>query len=252
MEPILRVEHLKKVYPDGTEALREVDFTVHPGEFVAVIGPSGSGKSTLLRCVNRLVEPTQGAVIFKGENITRAGGRRVRRLRREIGMVFQSHNLIPRVSVLQNVLHGRLGYKDSLRGALGMFSAQEKEDALRILERMGLLEQAHKRADELSGGQQQRVGIARALAQKPILILADEPIANLDPATSESIMDHLHTICRADGITCLVNLHQVAMAKKYATRIIGIHRGTKVFDGPPSKLDDRIIGQIYYQEKAVV
>ncbi|WP_248927625.1 phosphonate ABC transporter ATP-binding protein [Paenibacillus hamazuiensis] len=242
---ILKIERLRKVYADGTAALQGINMEVRQGEFVAVIGPSGAGKSTLLRCINRLVEPTEGTVWFNGMDATRAGGGQIRKLRREVGMVFQSFNLIQRVSVLRNVLNGRLGYMGSLSGALGLYSKKDIEEAKHILSRVGLREQMYKRADELSGGQQQRVGIARALSQKPLLILADEPIASLDPVTSETVMEHLHSICREDGITCLVNLHQVEVARKYATRIVGIHKGSVVFDGPPELLTGEVTERVY-------
>lgn len=245
---LLQVEGLRKVYADGTVGLGGINVQVEAGEFVAVIGPSGAGKSTLLRCLNRIVEPTSGSIRFLGEETVGTGSRRLRRLRREISMIFQGFNLVERVSVLTNVLHGRLGYMSGWRGALGWFSKQDVQEAERLLERVGLGEQIYKRADELSGGQQQRVGIARALAQKPKLILADEPIASLDPASSETVMSSLHRFCKEDGIACLCNLHQVEMARKYATRIIGIHKGTKVFDGTPEELTDEIIAQIYARD----
>lgn len=245
MSTILEVRKLRKVYSDGTAALSGIDFEVKRGEFVAVIGPSGAGKSTLLRCINRLVEPTEGTIVFKGMDTTKAGARQIRRMRREVGMIFQSFNLVQRVTVLRNVLHGRLGYMNPLRGALGLYSKKDIEEAKHILVRLGLQQQTFKRADELSGGQQQRVGIARALSQSPSMILADEPIASLDPVTSDSIMQHLHSICTEDGITCLVNLHQVEVAKKFASRIIGIHKGTIVFDGTPDQLSDDMIQKVY-------
>ncbi|MED4955777.1 phosphonate ABC transporter ATP-binding protein [Paenibacillus macerans] len=246
--PLLQVEGLRKVYADGTVGLGGIDIQVEAGEFVAVIGPSGAGKSTLLRCLNRIVEPTSGSIRFQGEQTVGASGRKLRRLRREISMIFQGFNLVERLSVLTNVLHGRLGYMSWWRGALGLFSKRDIHEAERLLERVGLGEQIYKRADELSGGQQQRVGIARALAQKPKLILADEPIASLDPASSETVMSSLHRFCKEDGIACLCNLHQVDMARKYATRIIGIHKGTKVFDGTPEELTDELIAKIYARE----
>lgn len=245
MAALLEIQNLKKVYSDGTTALQGVDFKVNEGEFVVVIGSSGAGKSTLLRCINRLVEPSEGSVMFNAMDTTKANQTQVRKLRREVGMVFQSFNLIQRVSVLRNVLNGRLGYMNPLTGMLGMYSKSDVEEAKKILFRLGLHEQMYKRADELSGGQQQRVGIARALSQRPKLILADEPIASLDPVTSETIMSHLHTICQEDGITCVVNLHQVEVAKKYASRIIGIHKGTVAFDGKPNQLSDNEISHIY-------
>jgi phosphonate transport system ATP-binding protein len=249
MQPILHVKDLRKEYADGTVALKNVSFDVGPGEFVVIIGPSGAGKSTLLRCINRLVTPTDGKIEFKGLNVNKANHRQVRRVRREIGMVFQGFNLIQRVSVLNNVLNGRLGYMNTFRGAIGWYTRDDVEEALNILDRVGLGDQVYKRADELSGGQMQRVGISRALAQHPELILADEPIASLDPASSENIMDYMYKICREDGITSLVNLHQVEVAKKYATRIIGIHKGEVVFDGSPSKLSSGVVEHIYYGVK---
>lgn len=249
--PLLLVRGLKKTYADGTTALKGIDFAVHAGEIVAIIGPSGAGKSTLLRCINRLVEPTEGDIIFDNIHVTRASRRQVRRIRREIGMIFQSFNLVERVTVLSNVLHGRLGYMNPISGAFGWYSKKDEEEAIRILKRVGLQEQIYKRADELSGGQQQRVGIARALSQKPRLILADEPIASLDPVTSETVMRDLYTICKEDGITCLINLHQVDVAKKWASRIIGIHNGTIVFDGPPSELTAEQIDFIYRKREEV-
>ncbi|MBB6735095.1 phosphonate ABC transporter ATP-binding protein [Cohnella zeiphila] len=245
MAAILQVERLSKKYSDGTAALSDVSFELEPGEFAAVIGLSGAGKSTLLRCINRLVEPTGGDVSFGGVRSAKASAHEVRLLRRQMGMIFQGYNLIQRVSVLRNVLHGRLGYVGPVRGALGLFSKQDVEEAKSILKRLGLEQQTYKRADELSGGQQQRVGIARALCQRPKLILADEPIASLDPVTAKIIMDNLHRICREDGIACIVNLHQVEVAKTYATRIIGMRKGKMVFDGRPEDLTDRMISHIY-------
>lgn len=242
---LMKVEGLRKVYADGTVGLEGIDFTVEAGEFIAVIGPSGAGKSTLLRCLNRMVEPTEGSIAFQGDETIGAKGRKLRRIRREMSMIFQGFNLVERVSVLTNVLHGRLGYMSSWKGALGLFAKSDIAEAKRLLARVGLQEQTHKRADELSGGQQQRVGIARALAQQPKLILADEPIASLDPAASETVMSSLHRFCSEDGIACLCNLHQVDMAKKYASRIIGIHKGRKVFDGTPDELTDEMIHLIY-------
>lgn len=242
---LLQVKQLKKVYPDGTVGLHGIDFELQAGEFVAVIGPSGAGKSTLLRCINRMVDPSSGSIQFQGQEVVGVKPRRLRQFRREMGMIFQGYNLVARSSVLTNVLHGRLGYTSTLKGALGLFSKSDHEQAKHLLTRVGLSEQMYKRADELSGGQQQRVGIARALAQTPKLILADEPIASLDPAASNVVMNSLYETCKDDGIACLCNLHQVDMAKKYATRIIGIHKGQKVFDGPPEQLTDEIVDMIY-------
>lgn len=249
MQTVLEVAGLKKKYKDGTVALRGIDFQVKEGEFVAIIGPSGAGKSTLMRCINRLVEPSEGKIYFNGNDMMKASGQKLRQLRREIGMIFQSFNLIPRVTVIDNVLNGRLGYTGSLAGALGIFSQKDRDFALELLARVGLADKALKRVDELSGGQQQRVGIARTLAQDPKLILADEPIASLDPITSENIMEYIYNICKEDGITCLVNLHQVEIAKRYATRIIGIREGKKVFDGTPDELTREVIRSIYGKQK---
>ncbi|WP_208592210.1 phosphonate ABC transporter ATP-binding protein [Gracilibacillus suaedae] len=246
---LLQVKGLEKKYPDGTVALKGIDFEVNEGEFIVIIGPSGAGKSTLLRSVNRLVDATNGAVIFKDRDVVKAGTRVLRKIRREIGMIFQGFNLIERASVLNNVLHGRLGYMSDFKGMFYLFNQSQKKTAYELLHRVGLGEQIYKRADELSGGQQQRVGIARALAQKPALMLADEPIASLDPVSSNVIMDYLYNICREEGIACLCNLHQVDVAKKYATRIIGIHAGEKVFDGKPEELTEDIINQIYHNKK---
>lgn len=243
---LLQVDGLKKVYDDGTVGLGGIDLKVEPGEFIAVIGPSGAGKSTLLRSLNQLVKPTSGSIRFQGKETIGAGSGELRRIRREMSMIFQGFNLVDRVSVLTNVLHGRLGYMPAWRGALGLYSKEDVRDARRLLERVGLQEQMEKRADELSGGQRQRVGIARALAQKPKLILADEPIASLDPASSETVMSSLYRFCKEDGIACLCNLHQVDMARKYATRIVGIHKGMKVFDGRPEELSDEMTALIYH------
>lgn len=242
---LLHVEGLTKIYPDGTKGLDNLNLEIKPGEFVVVIGPSGAGKSTLLRSLNRMIEPTHGKIRFKGMETMGIKGKKLREMRRHMGMIFQGYNLVTRLSVLQNVLHGRLGYMSAFKGAFGLFSKADTESAKAMLQRVGLYEQMYKRADELSGGQQQRVGIARALSQKPDLILADEPIASLDPASSETIMHYLYTICKEEGIACLCNLHQVDVAKKYATRIIGIHKGSKVFDGTPDELTDDMIQLIY-------
>lgn len=242
---LLQVEQLRKVYPDGTVGLKGINFELKAGEFVAVIGPSGAGKSTLLRCLNRMVEATSGTIMLEQRNITKAKGKQLRGVRRQMGMIFQGYNLVLRSTVLKNVLNGRLGYMNSLRGAFALFNKHEVELAKQLLERVGLMEQTYKRADELSGGQQQRVGIARALAQKPSLILADEPIASLDPSAAYNVMSTLFEACREQGIACLCNLHQVDMAKKFATRIIGIRAGEKVFDGTPDQLSEEIIAFIY-------
>lgn len=244
-EALLEVKQLGKVYLDGTEALKNINITINKKEFVSVIGPSGAGKSTFLRSINKLNDPTSGEIIFLNQNITKAKGKELRNIRRQIGMIFQGFNLVKRSQTVRNVLHGRLGYMSSIKGSLGLFSKEDVEDALEVLVRVGLEQQAFKRADELSGGQQQRVGIARAIAQDPAMILADEPIASLDPTSSENVMQYLKKICVEDGITTIVNLHQVEYAKRFSDRIIGIKAGEVVFDGKPSELNDSIIHYIY-------
>ncbi|WP_249869580.1 phosphonate ABC transporter ATP-binding protein [Oceanobacillus saliphilus] len=247
----LETRNLKKVYPDGTEALKNITLTFNKGELVSIIGPSGAGKSTFLRSINRLNQPSSGEVIFQNEQITNVKGKKLLLVRRQIGMIFQDFNLIKRSTTVRNVLHGRLGYMSSLKGAFGRFSEEDVKEALAILRRVGLEDHAFKRADELSGGQQQRVGIARAIAQKPALILADEPIASLDPSSSSNVMNYLKTISEEDGITTIVNLHQVDVAKRFASRIIGIKAGEVVFDGKPNELTEQRINEIYDQRGLV-
>ncbi len=242
---LLKVEGLSKFYDRETKVLRDVDFEVKAGEFLSIIGPSGAGKSTLLRCMNRLVEINEGKVIFNGLDVGAMKKKELRKLRTNIGMIFQHYNLVPRLTVIENVLHGRFGYKSTIQGVLGRFTEQEKEQAFFLLEKLGILEHAYKRCDQLSGGQQQRVGICRALIQEPKLILCDEPIASLDPNSSKVIMDYLKSISTEMGITCIVNLHQVEVAKEYASRIIGLKKGEIVFDGPSKLLYGEQIENIY-------
>ena len=243
--PILEFQNVSKVYNNVTKALTDVSFTVDEGEFVAIIGPSGSGKSTILRCINRLVDATQGVITFDGHDVNNAGKRAMRQIRTRIGMIFQHYNLVDRLSVVENVLHGKLGHKSAIGGAVGHYTESEKENAFGILAKLGLTEQAYKRCDELSGGQKQRVGIGRSLMQEPRLILCDEPIAALDPSSSKVIMDYLSDINAAMKLTCICNLHQVDVALKYAKRIIGITAGQIVYDGPPDKLSSAKIHEIY-------
>jgi phosphonate transport system ATP-binding protein len=245
---MLKVEHLVKVYPNGTQALRDVSFETADGEFLAVIGLSGSGKSTLLRCINRLIEPTSGKIIWNGEDITAAKGNDLLKVRRKIGMVFQQFNLVKRSSVLTNVLSGRLGYVNTFQSLLGAFSAADRHRALTNLEQVGLSEKAHVRADSLSGGQQQRVGIARALMQEPRLILADEPVASLDPVLAHSILKYLEQLNKERGITVLCSLHFLDLVHRYATRAIALKDGQVVFEGLPKEIDDVQFKAIYGQE----
>ncbi len=214
---MLEVRHLSKVYDDGTVALRDVSFTVEPGEFLVIIGLSGSGKSTLLRCINRLIDPTEGTILWDGVDVTAAEGEELRRVRRQIGMVFQQFNLVKRSSVLTNVLAGRLGYARPLPSLFHRFAAADRELAWKALDRVGIRDQARKQARELSGGQQQRVGIARALMQQPRMILADEPVASLDPVLAHSILGYLEELNRVDHITVLCSLHYLDLVQRYAT-----------------------------------
>ena len=247
--PILEFQNVSKIYNNTTKALTNVSFSVGEGEFVAIIGPSGSGKSTILRCINRLVDATQGTIMFDEHDVTCAKKKEMRQVRKKTGMIFQHYNLVDRLSVIENVLHGRLGHKSSLSGAAGVYTEQEKKNAFQILEKLGLTEQAYKRCDELSGGQKQRVGIARAIMQEPRLILCDEPIASLDPSSSKVIMDHLRNINETMKITCVLNLHQVDVAMKYSKRIIGITAGQIVYDGAPTQLSKATIHEIYQSEE---
>ena len=245
---LLQVEGLGKSYNAETKVLKDIHFEVEAGEFVSIIGPSGAGKSTLLRCINRLVDINEGKVIFDNLDVKHLNKKDLRKLRTNIGMIFQHYNLVPRLTVIENVLHGRFGYKTMLQGILGRFTEEEKERAFFLLEKLGIAEHAYKRCDQLSGGQQQRVGICRALIQEPKLVLCDEPIASLDPSSSKIIMDHLKSITTELGITCLVNLHQVEVAQNYSDRIIGLRKGEVVFDGLSQLLTDEHITTIYGTE----
>ncbi|MFQ5553752.1 MAG: phosphonate ABC transporter ATP-binding protein [Acidimicrobiia bacterium] len=245
---MLKVEHLTKVYEGGTQALTDVSFEVNEGEFLAVIGLSGSGKSTLLRCINRLIEPTEGTITWNGEDVTAASQEDLRRIRRRIGMVFQHFNLIHRSKVITNVLGGRLGYTNPALSLINKFSSDDVEKALRALERVGLEEKAHQRSDALSGGQQQRVGVARALMQDPEIILADEPVASLDPVLAHSIMQYLELINKTDGVMVLCSLHFLDLVHRYADRVVALNEGQVVFQGLPQEIDDEKFKEIYGRE----
>jgi phosphonate transport system ATP-binding protein len=242
---ILKIDRLTKVYTGTTPALEDVSFEVPRGQFLAIIGLSGSGKSTLLRCLNRLVEPTSGRVVFNGVDVTAANEDDLRRVRRQIGMVFQHFNLVHRSTVLTNVLTGRLGYVNPAWSLVNRFSKQDTDKAYRQLERVGLADKAANRADALSGGQQQRVGVARALMQDPVMILADEPVASLDPVLAHSIMQYLEQINKEDGITVLCSLHFLDLVHRYAHRVVALNAGRLVFDGLPKEIDDRRFKEIY-------
>ncbi|WP_298834589.1 phosphonate ABC transporter ATP-binding protein [uncultured Planococcus sp.] len=233
---LLQIKDLGKSYNSDSKVLQGLNFEVEAGEFLSVIGPSGAGKSTLLRCINRMVEIDEGKVVFDGQDVGALNKKELRKVRTTIGMIFQHYNLVPRLSVIENVLHGRFGYKTTIQGILGRFTEAEKEHAFFLLKKLGIEEHAYKRCDQLSGGQQQRVGIARSLIQEPKIVLCDEPIASLDPNASKVIMDHLKSITQELGITCIVNLHQVDIAKDYSDRIIGLNKGGIVFDGPSYRL----------------
>jgi phosphonate transport system ATP-binding protein len=228
---MLEIRHLTKVYDDGTVALKDVSFSVPDGEFLVVIGLSGSGKSTLLRCINRLIDPTEGEVFWNGVNITDLKGEELRKERRHIGMIFQHFNLVRRSSVIKNVLAGRLGYTSSWQSLFGRFSSKDREKAWQAMEKLGIEDQAYKRADELSGGQQQRVGVARALMQEPNMILADEPVASLDPVLAHSILQYLEMLNQEQKMTIICSLHYLDLVQRYATQVIGLRRGEIVYSG---------------------
>lgn len=245
---MLKVEHLTKVYDDGTVALNDVSFDVEEGEFLAIIGLSGSGKSTLLRCINRLIDPTEGRIVWNGTDITAASQEDIRQIRRRIGMVFQHFNLVHRSKVITNVLSGRLGYTSPALAIVNRFSKADRESALAQLRRVGLEEKAENRAEDLSGGQQQRVGIARAMVQEPEMILADEPVASLDPVLAHSIMQYLEDINVKDGVTILCSLHFLDLVQQYGQRVIALNDGKLVFEGLPEEIDDERFKEIYGQE----
>ncbi|MDQ5822799.1 MAG: phosphonate ABC transporter ATP-binding protein [Chloroflexota bacterium] len=253
---MLRIEGVSKVYEDGTKALHRVDLEIPDGQFVVIIGLSGSGKSTLLRCINGLIKPSSGKIWLDGDEVTAASTAELRRLRLKIGMIFQQFNLVKRSSVMTNVLSGRLGYRSTLPTLFHRFSAEDYQMAFRNLERVGIPQKAYSRADQLSGGQQQRVAIARALMQEPKLMLADEPVASLDPATSHSVMKYLEQINKEDGLTVLCNLHFLSLARRYADRVIALRNdgegGHIVFDGPALEIDEKKFRDIYGEDAVEV
>lgn len=242
---MIEIRNVSKTYANGTKGLDQINLTIGRGEFVAIVGLSGAGKSTLLRSMNRLHDITEGDIVIDGKSITAAKGKELRRIRRDIGMIFQSFNLVKRSSVIRNVLAGRVGYHSTLRTVLGRFPKSDVDLAFQALDRVGIVQKAYARADELSGGQQQRVAIARVLAQEAKIILADEPVASLDPLTTKQVMDDLKRINGESGITTIVNLHSIALARQYATRIIGLRAGAVVFDGPVSEATDERFAEIY-------
>lgn len=248
--PLLEVSRITKSY-DARPALNDISFSIRKGEFVSVIGPSGAGKSTLLRCINRMIEVSGGEVRFEGVPVGNLKRKELKLLRSKIGMIFQHYNLVDRLTVIENVLHGRLGSKSILAGAFGRYSREEKQQAAELIAMLGLEDHIYQRCDHLSGGQKQRVGIARALVQNPKIILCDEPIASLDPNASRIIMEQLKRFSKEMHISLIVNLHQVDIALKYSDRILGVNKGRIVFDGGPGDLSPERISDIYGTESPV-
>ena len=242
---MLTVTDLEKTYPTGDEALKGVDLAIEGSETVAMIGPSGAGKSTFIRCVNRLTEPTAGTVELDGTELTALDDDALRAARRDIGMIFQEYNLVERLTVMENVLTGRLGYVSAWTAFRRQFPGEDIERAYDILDRVGLGEMADKRVDELSGGQRQRVGIARAVIQEPKILLVDEPTSSLDPETSETVMRLLTEIAAEREVPVLINIHEVDLAIEHADRIVGLHDGELVFEGTPDELDERGLDTVY-------
>jgi phosphonate transport system ATP-binding protein len=245
---VVRIEDLGMVYPGGVRALADVTLDVHDGEFLAILGLSGSGKSTLLRCINRLIDPTEGRVEIFGEEITSLQGSQLRRLRQQVAMIFQQFNLVKRQTVLTNVLSGALGRSSLLPSLMLGFPSEERDLAVACLERVGLADRGSSRADALSGGQQQRVAIARALMQQPKLILADEPVASLDPALRHSVMRHIEVLNRDEGLTVLCSLHDIDLVERYATRLVALRGGRLVWEGRPDQFDRDTFKEIYGEE----
>jgi phosphonate transport system ATP-binding protein len=243
--PILSIQGLEKSYPPGKPVLRGINLEIGAQGITAVIGPSGTGKSTLLRCINRLVEPSAGAIMMGGEDLAKLRGGALRQARRRIGMVFQEYNLVERLTVMENVLTGRLGYVPLWRAWLRKYPAADIERAFALLDAVGLPDQATRRADALSGGQRQRVGIARALMQSPSLLLADEPTSSLDPKTAVEVMELMARLTGEAGVPVIVNIHNVELARRFAIRVIGMTGGEVVFDGPPEALESHHLRQIY-------
>ena len=247
--PVLEINDLHLRYSgSGPEVLKGISFNVDADDFFAIIGPSGAGKSTLIRCINRLIDPTSGSIWLDGTDVLGLGSRELRRLRRHIGMIFQEFNLIERMSVMDNVLSGRLGYVGSLRSIFRVFPRTDIQRALELLERVGLQDHVDKRADELSGGQRQRVGIARALMQEPTLLLLDEPTSALDPKISREVMGLIRSIATELRVPVLCNIHDVQLAREFSNKIIGLQDGIKMFDGPTNTLDKTRLDEIYAME----
>jgi phosphonate transport system ATP-binding protein len=249
IESIIEVKNVSKIYPGGDVGLKDISLSIDPGEFVVVVGLSGAGKSTLLRSINRLIDVSDGDILIEGNSIVHAASEQLRKLRRDIAMIFQSFNLVKRASVKRNVLSGRVGYYSTFASTFGLWKKEDEQRAVKALQRVNLADKYYSRADALSGGQQQRVAIARALMQEPKIILADEPIASLDPATSEVVLDDLKNLNKELGMTVVVNLHSEELAIKYASRIIGLRAGQKVYDKPIKQVKKSDFDQIYGRGK---
>lgn len=245
---MLRIVGLGKRYNTGDEALKDVDLEIPDGQVIALIGPSGAGKSTLIRCVNRLVEPTRGKIFLGDVELTSLGSRALRKARRKMGMIFQEYALVERLTVMENVLSGRLGYVSFFTSWTRKFPKKDIQEAYRLLDRVGMMEMADKRADQLSGGQRQRVGICRALIQDPELLLVDEPTASLDPKTSRQIMRLINELCKERGLSAIINIHDVLLAQMYSQRIVGLEAGSIVYDGSPDGLTPEVLTRIYGEE----
>lgn len=242
---ILEIKNLFKTYDGKKNVLENINLEFKEGELISVIGSSGAGKSTFLRCLNKMISPSSGEILFNNESLVKANKKEIKKIRAKIGMIFQHYNIVKQLTVIENVLHGKLGQMSSIKGLLGLYSEDDKKEAFELLKELGLKGHEYKKCGNLSGGQKQRVGIARALIQNPHLILCDEPIASLDPQSAKVIMDILKDISVKKGITCIANLHQVDVALKYSDRIIGLKNGKILFNGPPSKLTPDIIHEIY-------
>ncbi|QVK11714.1 phosphonate ABC transporter ATP-binding protein [Weissella ceti] len=239
------IKRVSKIYDNGTIGLNNINLDIKAGEFVVIVGLSGAGKSTLLRAINRLHDVTSGEILIDNEDITKAKGKKLREARRNIAMIFQNFNLVKRSTVARNVMSGRVGYYSTFDSMMGFFTPEDKEKAVENLKRVGLLDKYYVRADQLSGGQQQRVAIARALMQSPNVILADEPIASLDPRTTKMVMDDLKKLNEEMGMTVIVNLHSVPLAMEYATRIVGLRGGELVYDKPIAEVTENDFSEIY-------
>ncbi|TSO25651.1 phosphonate ABC transporter ATP-binding protein [Lactobacillus sp. LL6] len=248
-EPMIQLQDVRKVYDNGTVGLKDINLTINKGEFVVIVGLSGAGKSTLLRSINRLQDITSGNILIDGKSITKAKGKELRLIRRDIGMIFQSFNLVKRSSVLRNVLSGRIAYYPTWKSTFNLFTNEDKQKAYEALQRVDLAEKVYTRADELSGGQQQRVAIARVLTQDPKIILADEPTASLDPRTSKHVMKDLKMLNEEYGMTVIANLHSVELAREFGSRVIGVRKGEIVYDGKMSETPESVFKDIYIDKE---